>query len=195
METAAIEVTSNLTKAFPTFPTSPKALITLSLLSNGRSYHEKEIEDVTKGNRASDYISTLREAGWIISTSKVKSIKGSSYQLLQEQVPMAETVDITKALETISAEHRDLEVPSFDDFPLTSQTVISQLNLFQPSECAPDPRWHTQDLVGGAIDMCRKAAIQLLSSSPTKRNIGASTKVSMALGELLKAVELLVAQD
>jgi hypothetical protein len=66
------------------FKLQPKALLTLALLSDGRAYHESEIEAEVVGNRASHYISIARKGGWEFNVFKLEGQTGSEYQLLPQ---------------------------------------------------------------------------------------------------------------
>jgi hypothetical protein len=195
----------------PKIPTGNKALITLGLLANGGIYHEKEIEVATKGNRASDYIHTLRQLGWeIVTIPNPKGIKGSNYQLKEEQVEMASEVDINVDVEAEENPHLELtmvasgrmggepdvlNIEVCDEKPITSAIITQQLNLFQPHEKKRDNGWQTSDLIGGAMDLLRKTSMVLMGYNPTKRNLSASNKVSNAMVELIKAIEILSKEE
>lgn len=195
----------------PAIPTGNKTLITLGLLSNGGIYHEKEIEAATRGNRASDYIHTLRELGWdIVTIPSPKGIKGSNYQLKEGQVEMASEVEINVETEPQELPHLGLtmvasgrmggepdvlNIEVYDEAPITSKSIIQQLDLFQPHERKREAKCQTSDLIGGAMDLLRKTSMVLMGYNPTKRNLSASNKVSNAMVELIKAIEILSKEE
>jgi len=176
--------------AFIAAPTSPTALLVLSLLATGNQHHEKDIEKFAYTNRASHFISLLRKEGWEIQTIKGEKGEGSSYMMTNpDQLDRAQTFDITAALETMK--NPPVEAVSFEDYQLTSVTIVSQLSLFTPANLARDSRFDIAEMIAGSVDILRKAQIEILSGRPTIKELKAQGKISKALVEVLGAIDIL----
>tara|TARA_R110002126_G_scaffold119826_2_gene260884 strand:- start:3000 stop:3563 length:564 start_codon:yes stop_codon:yes gene_type:complete len=171
-------------------PTSPIALLVLSLLSTGGQHHEKDIESFAHTNRASHFVSVLRKDGWEIQTIKGKQGEGSSYMMTNpDQCDRAQTFDITSALVTM--ENPPAEAPTFEDYQLTSTVIASQLSLFTPSNLTRDNRFDVAEMIAAAVDILRKGQIEILSGRPTITELKAQGKLAKALEMVMGAIDIL----
>ena len=174
-------------------PTSPTALLVLSLLSTGGQHHEKEIEAFAHTNRASHFIFILRKDGWEIRTIKGEKGEGSSYMMTNadqaSRVQDSTDFDITSALATM--DNPPPEAPDFQDFALTSMNIASQLQLFTPANLQKDTRFDNAELIAGSVDILRKALIEILSGRPSIKDMKAHGKLAKALTEILGAIDIL----
>ena len=175
-------------------PTSPIALLVLSLLSTGGQHHEKDIESFARTNRASHFISVLRKDGWEIQTIKGKQGEGSSYMMINpDQLDRAQEFDITSAIETMK--NPPAEIVSFEEFRMPVSTIASQLSLFTPANLQRDSRYDIAEMVSACVDILRKAQIEMLSGRPNAKEHKAQVKLSKALGEVLGAIDILNGKD
>lgn len=175
-------------------PTSPIALLVLSLLSTGGQHHEKEIEKFAHTNRASHFISVLRKDGWEIQTIKGKQGEGSSYMMTNSdqasKVQESPDFDITSALATM--ENPPAELTKFEDYQFAASKVASQLSLFTPANLERDKRFNMTDLIEGCVDVLRKVQIEILGGkAPSIKELKAQGKLSKALVEVLGAIDIL----
>lgn len=178
-------------------PTSPIALLVLSLLSTGGQHHEKDIESFAHTNRASHFISVLRKDGWEIQTIKGKQGEGSNYMMTNpdqaSKVQESPDFDITSALATM--ENPPAEITSFEEYRMPVSTIASQLSLFTPANLQRDSRYDIAEMVSACVDILRKAQIEMLSGKPNAKEHKAQVKLSKALGEVLGAIDILNGKD
>ncbi len=178
----------------PSQPTSPTALLVLSLLSSGGQHHQKDIEQYANTNRASHFISILRKDGWKIRTIQGGQGQGSSYEMTSvDQANAAREFDITQALTTM--DNPPPELPNFEDYQLTSSTIVSQLSLFTPANLQRDSRYDIAEMIAGSVDILRKAQIEILSGRPTILELKAQGKLAKALEMVMSAIDVLNGKD
>lgn len=179
----------------PKVPTSPKAVLTLSLLSTGDPVHEKDIESTVNGNRCSAYIQELRILGWKIKTIRApKGETGSRYQMTDNQQSewVSTHVDVTNALESLPAPLPELPSSNVAVMPrhsIHSNKIASQLNLFSTAH-KRDSRFDVVELMEGSLAMLNKTQIELLSGGTTLKESRLQAQLAKAVVEVHKAIKM-----
>jgi hypothetical protein len=185
-----------LMEQLPKVPTSPKAVLTLSLLSTGNPVHEKDIESTVNGNRCSAYIQELRLLGWKIKTIRApKGETGSRYQMTDNQQSewVSTHVDVTNALESLPAPLPELpssDVAVMPRYSIHSNKIASQLNLFSVAQTRRDSRFDVVELMEGSLSMLNKTQMELLSGGTTLKESRLQAQLAKAVVEVHKAIQM-----